>query len=214
MTLYPAQEEAILELLDGKHLVLARRRARKSLVAFALHFKAMPRASAPSTRAPSRRSSTRSSSPCATRSAPRTSACHRRRVHQQGRAHRRLHRGDPLQRVPARGEPARRLRRHGRVPLLLDKERGVAWQVPLLVLDGATFLLMSRRSGHRGDREGAPGAHRGRSAPSRAWSGGPLEFEYSELPLHERSSGSSRRTRRRVPRQLHAKAAAEQAQTS
>src|SRR5213592_3425727 len=42
LDLYPAQEEAILELLSGKHLVLSTPTGSgKSLVAFALHFKAM-----------------------------------------------------------------------------------------------------------------------------------------------------------------------------
>src|SRR5438128_4873412 len=42
LELYPAQEEAILELLAGKHVVLATPTGSgKSLVAAALHFKAM-----------------------------------------------------------------------------------------------------------------------------------------------------------------------------
>src|SRR5713101_10217121 len=41
-SLYPAQEEAILELLSGKHLILnTPTGSGKSLVAMALHFKAM-----------------------------------------------------------------------------------------------------------------------------------------------------------------------------
>src|SRR5688572_24415294 len=42
LSLYPAQEEAILELLGGKHLVLATPTGSgKSLVALAFHFMAM-----------------------------------------------------------------------------------------------------------------------------------------------------------------------------
>src|SRR5262244_1298616 len=42
LTLYPAQEEAILELLSGKHVILnTPTGSGKSLVATALHFKAM-----------------------------------------------------------------------------------------------------------------------------------------------------------------------------
>jgi ATP-dependent helicase YprA (DUF1998 family) len=42
LTLYPHQEEAILHLLDGKHLVLATPTGSgKSLVATFLHFQAM-----------------------------------------------------------------------------------------------------------------------------------------------------------------------------
>src|SRR5256885_12121980 len=44
VTLYPHQEEAILELLGGKHVVLATPTGSgKSLVAFALHFIALAR---------------------------------------------------------------------------------------------------------------------------------------------------------------------------
>src|SRR4029077_2581414 len=68
-----------------------------------------------------------------------------------------------------------------------DRERGMAWQVPLLALDTTTVPLMAAAVGdlrvvtqalraHRG-RAGAPG--RGRQHPV------PLEFEYRETPLHE-----------------------------
>ena len=68
-----------------------------------------------------------------------------------------------------------------------DRERGVAWQVPLLALRDATFLLMSAtlgdtRSIESGieDRTGrAFAAVRGSLRPV------PLEYEYRETPLHE-----------------------------
>src|SRR5262249_49770124 len=42
LSLYPAQEEALLEMLSGKHLILnTPTGSGKSLVATALHFKAM-----------------------------------------------------------------------------------------------------------------------------------------------------------------------------
>jgi superfamily II RNA helicase len=68
-----------------------------------------------------------------------------------------------------------------------DRDRGVAWQVPLLTLSRATFLLMSATFGpteqfekHLTDRTGKPTAvvksdHR----PV------PLDFEYREVPLFE-----------------------------
>ena len=70
LTLYPAQEEAILELLDGKNVVLnTPTGSGKSLVAFAMLFASLARGSGPSTRARSRRSSTRSGWGCAASSA-------------------------------------------------------------------------------------------------------------------------------------------------
>ena len=68
-----------------------------------------------------------------------------------------------------------------------DKERGVAWQVPLLVLSSATFLLMSATFGNTElfEKEltkltGAPTVVvRSTKRPV------PLEFEYRETPLHE-----------------------------
>ena len=74
LELYPAQEEALLELLAGKHVVLnTPTGSGKSLVATALHFKALAEGQARrSTPARSRRWSTRSSSICAGCSAPST----------------------------------------------------------------------------------------------------------------------------------------------
>ncbi len=64
LTLYPHQEEALLELLAGRHLVLSTPTGSgKSLVATFLHFQAMCSGQI------SRRWSTRSSSRSATRSA-------------------------------------------------------------------------------------------------------------------------------------------------
>ncbi len=68
-----------------------------------------------------------------------------------------------------------------------DRERGVAWQVPLLVLSSATFLLMSATLGDTAffEREltrltGRPTALvQSRKRPV------PLEYEYAETPLHE-----------------------------
>ncbi|MCX6946214.1 MAG: DEAD/DEAH box helicase, partial [Opitutales bacterium] len=69
-----------------------------------------------------------------------------------------------------------------------DADRGVAWQVPLLTLPGARFLLMSATLGATGflERElqrltGVPGVTvRSDRRPV------PLAFEYSETPLTEK----------------------------
>ncbi|MBN2573489.1 MAG: DUF3516 domain-containing protein [Deltaproteobacteria bacterium] len=68
-----------------------------------------------------------------------------------------------------------------------DRERGIAWQIPLCVLRDATFLLMSATLGDTtaietklADFTGRPVASvRGAVRPV------PLEFEYREIPLHE-----------------------------
>ena len=70
--LYPAQEEALLELHAGRHVILATPTGSgKSLVALGLLF----RASARSTPRPPRRSPRRSSSTCASCSGRRTLGC-------------------------------------------------------------------------------------------------------------------------------------------
>ncbi len=69
-----------------------------------------------------------------------------------------------------------------------DAARGTAWQVPLLLLPGARFLLMSATLGDtafiEGDLTRVTGAPtvvvRSDRRPV------PLEFEYGETPLHER----------------------------
>jgi superfamily II RNA helicase len=68
-----------------------------------------------------------------------------------------------------------------------DRDRGVAWQVPLLALPNARFLLMSATFGdpepfqkHLTDANGA------RTAVVRSGERPvPLDFEYRETPLHE-----------------------------
>ena len=68
-----------------------------------------------------------------------------------------------------------------------DRDRGVAWQVPLLTLPQATFLLMSATLGNVGDIErhlrdltAKPVATvRSQRRPV------PLDFSYRETPLHE-----------------------------
>ncbi len=68
-----------------------------------------------------------------------------------------------------------------------DRERGVAWQVPLLAMERATFLLMSATLGDTREIEASlrqvtgreVGVVRGAMRPV------PLEYEWRETPLHE-----------------------------
>jgi superfamily II RNA helicase len=68
-----------------------------------------------------------------------------------------------------------------------DKERGVAWQVPLLLGAGATFLLMSATLGDTTAIEAGLVEVTGREVAVVRSSDRPvpLEFEYRETPLHE-----------------------------
>ncbi len=74
--LYPAQEEALIELVSGAHVVLATPTGSgKSLVATARSTRRSRPDGAATTRPRSRRWSARSSSPCAASSGRPTSAC-------------------------------------------------------------------------------------------------------------------------------------------
>src|SRR5512137_2174722 len=68
-----------------------------------------------------------------------------------------------------------------------DRERGVAWQVPLLLLEKATFLLMSATLGDTTAIEKSLQEVTGRkvAAVRTAERPVPLEFSWRETPLHE-----------------------------
>jgi len=68
-----------------------------------------------------------------------------------------------------------------------DKERGVAWQVPLLILERAQFLLMSATMGDTLVFEERLTALTGRATRTVLSNGRPvpLDFSYAEIPLHE-----------------------------
>ena len=68
-----------------------------------------------------------------------------------------------------------------------DRDRGVAWQVPLLALTRARFLLMSATLGNTDAIEESLAALSGRKVASVRGAARPvpLEFDYRETPLHE-----------------------------
>jgi len=80
-----------------------------------------------------------------------------------------------------------------------DVERGTAWQVPLLTLPHARFLLMSATLGATGFIEGVLSRLTGAPAVTvrSEHRPVPLEFEYSETPLTERVAALL--TERRAP---------------
>lgn len=68
-----------------------------------------------------------------------------------------------------------------------DRERGIAWQIPLCTLRDATFLLMSATLGDTTGIERNLGDFTGREVASirGAIRPVPLDFDYRETPLHE-----------------------------
>lgn len=68
-----------------------------------------------------------------------------------------------------------------------DRDRGVAWQVPLLTLPGSTFLLMSATLGNTAPISERIEKFTGRTVASviSETRPVPLDYEYRETPLHE-----------------------------
>jgi len=189
-TLYPAQEEALLELWAGRHVVLATPTGSgKSLVALGLHFRALAEG----------RTSYYTSPIKALASEKFFALCDELGAERVG-----MLTGDASINPEAKvlcctaEVLANMALRSG--PLLdapevvmdefhyySDEERGWAWQVPLISLPATRFLLMSATLG---DMSGiAERLERATSRPvSRVTSAVrpvPLDFEWRETPLHE-----------------------------
>ena len=190
LTLYPAQEEALLEIMAGKHVILGTPTGSgKSLVALGMHFKA----------ACEGRVSVYTSPIKALASEKFFSLCNDLGPENVG-----MTTGDASINPDASvvcctaevlSNMALRRGEELDVPYVVmdefhyyaDKERGVAWQVPLLVLPRTQFLLMSATLGdtraiaERLQRDtGREVAHV--TSDQRPV---PLDWEYRETPLHE-----------------------------
>jgi superfamily II RNA helicase len=190
LTLYPAQEEALLEIMAGKHVILGTPTGSgKSLVALGLHFKA----------ACEGRVSFYTSPIKALASEKFFSLCLELGPENVG-----MLTGDASINAEASvlcctaevlSNMALRLGSNLAAPYVVmdefhyyaDKERGVAWQVPLLILQKTQFLLMSATLGDTraiaerlkrdSGREVAHVTSEDRPVP--------LDYEYRETPLHE-----------------------------
>jgi superfamily II RNA helicase len=187
--LYPAQEEALLELLAGKHVVLnTPTGSGKSLVAAALHFKGLAEGKRSFYTSPVK----------ALVSEKFFDLCRLFGPERVGMltGDATINREAPIICCTAEILANMALRDAAtRADYVImdefhyyaDRERGMAWQLPLLCLETTTFLLMSATLGDlRVITEGlAAFTHRevavvrGRERPV------PLEFEYRETPLHE-----------------------------
>jgi superfamily II RNA helicase len=189
LELYPAQEEALLELMADKHVVLnTPTGSGKSLVATALHFKALAEGRTSFYTCPVKALvSEKFFDLCRLFGAERVGML-------TGDAS--INRDAPI--VCCTAEIlANMALRDGAVRAAYvvmdefhyyaDRERGMAWQVPLLALDATVFLLMSATLGDmrvitdglRATTGREVAVVRGRQRPV------PLEFEYRETPLHE-----------------------------
>ncbi|MGQ0506818.1 MAG: DEAD/DEAH box helicase [Myxococcaceae bacterium] len=189
LTLYPAQEEAILELLADKHVVLATPTGSgKSLVATALHFKAMSEGK-------------RSFYTCPIKALVNEkffALCELFGARNVG-----MVTGDasingdaPILCCTAEILSNLALREvtqsidyvvMDEFHYYADKERGAAWEVPLLALTDTTFLLMSATLGDLTSIKESLSVLTGREV-AEVKSGErpvPLDFEYMETPLHE-----------------------------
>lgn len=190
LELYSAQEQAILELFSGSNVILSTPTGSgKSLVALALHFLAMCAGKRSAYTAPIK----------ALVGEKFFSLCR-----DFGPANVGMITGDasvnrdaPIVCCTAEivANLALREGRHTPIDCLIadefhyyaDRERGVAWQIPLLILEKAQFLLMSATLGPTEAFERALTKLTGRptAAVHSTHRPVPLTFEYRETPLHE-----------------------------
>jgi superfamily II RNA helicase len=189
LTLYPAQEEAILELLSGKHVVLATPTGSgKSLVALALHFQAMAEGKTSFYTCPIK----------ALVNEKFFALCEAFGAENVGMmtGDAAFNREAPILCCTAEilSNLSIREQRHFADVVVMDefhfygdKERGVAWQVPLLSLPDTQFLLMSATLGDTSAIAQSLTAVTGREVAEVRSSQRPvpLEFRYAETPLHE-----------------------------
>jgi len=189
LSLYPAQEEALLELLSSKHVILSTPTGSgKSLVATFLHFLALARGETSVYTCPIKALvNEKFFALCEVFGADRVGMS-------TGDAS--INADAPILCCTAEILMNRALSNSGVLPdavimdefhYYADKERGVAWQVPLLLLEKTHFLLMSATLGDTSLIESSVRSLTHREV-ARIHSGQrpvPLDFSYAETPLHE-----------------------------
>jgi superfamily II RNA helicase len=189
LELYPAQEEALLEIMADKHVVLnTPTGSGKSLVATALHFKALAEGRTSFYTCPIK----------ALVSEKFFALCQLFGPDNVGMmtGDATINRTAPIICCTAEILANMALRdAAARVDTVVmdefhyyaDRERGAAWQIPLLCLDKTTFLLMSATLGDLKPIEDGLRSLTGREiATIRSRDRPvPLDFDYRETPLHE-----------------------------
>ena len=190
IALYPAQEEAILEVMSGNHVILATPTGSgKSLVALAMHFRDVALG----------RRSFYTSPIKALVNEKFLALCRDLGPENVGMmtGDSTVNRDAPVICCTAEilANMALRQGSHADADSVCmdefhyysDRDRGVAWQLPLLVLERATYLLMSATLGEAAQVEATIEARTG-CGVTRVESDErpvPLEFSYSKIPLHE-----------------------------
>ena len=189
LSLYPAQEEALLELLSGKHVILnTPTGSGKSLVATALHFKAMCEGKISFYTSPIK----------ALVNEKFFALCEAFGPEKVGMltGDASINRDAPI--ICCTAEILSNLTLREAEPNVdyvvmdefhyyADRERGVAWQIPLLGLPRTNFLLMSATLGDMTEIEESLRSLTSREVATvrSAQRPVPLDFEYRETPLHE-----------------------------
>ena len=189
LELYPAQEEAILEVLSGQHVILSTPTGSgKSLVAVAMHFRGLCYGQRSVYTAPIKALvSEKFFSLCKTFGAENVGML-------TGDAA--INRDAPVLCCTAEVLSNMVLREGERVGIdyvvmdefhyYADRDRGMAWQVPLLTMPDTRFLLMSATLGDTSGIEEQILERTGREVV-RVHSDDrpvPLEFEYRDTPIH------------------------------
>ena len=190
LALYPAQEEAILEIVSGKNVILATPTGSgKSLVALAMHFFALAQKKRAFYTSPIKALANEKFFSLCEEIGPEYVGM------MTGDAS--INRDAPIICCTAEVLASMALREGAMADVdyvvmdefhyYADKDRGVAWQVPLLALPQATFLLMSATLGDMTffeERLTALNGHptvtvRSNDRPV------PLDYTYKDIPLHE-----------------------------
>ncbi|MBW2715997.1 MAG: DUF3516 domain-containing protein [Deltaproteobacteria bacterium] len=187
---YPHQEEAFIEIMAGRHVVLnTPTGSGKTLVAMAMHFKALCEGAQSFYTCPIKAlASQKFFEFCDLFGADRVGML-------TGDAS--INHDAPLICCTTEVLANMALREGARAPIgyvvldefhyFGDRDRGVAWQIPLLLLPQTTFLLMSATLGNTASIEEKLRAQTGREVTC-VYSEirpVPLDFEYRETPLHE-----------------------------